>query len=83
MSIADLLRALEPKLRDNAYRLGAIDELKVLADEVERALLAAYEAMNYMGDILNDMDAVTDADEAYLSQRFDVVRSVLGIKSAD
>ncbi|ADU50149.1 hypothetical protein Tmar_0024 [Thermaerobacter marianensis DSM 12885] len=48
------------------------------AAKVERALLAAYEAMNYMGDILNDMDAVTAKDEAYLNQRFKVVRSVLG-----
>jgi len=36
MSIADRLRELEPRLRDNYYRLGAIDELKALADKVER-----------------------------------------------
>jgi len=35
-SIADRLRALEPRLRDNYYRLGAIDELYELAAEVER-----------------------------------------------
>ena len=35
-SIADRLRALEPKLRDDYYRLSAIDDLKALADEVER-----------------------------------------------
>jgi len=35
-SIADRLRALEPKLRDDYYRLSAIDDLKVLAEGVER-----------------------------------------------
>lgn len=33
--LADRLRSLEPRLRDQAYRLGALDELRTLADEVE------------------------------------------------
>lgn len=76
-SIADRMRALEPRLRDNVYRLAAIDDLKALADEVERSLSAAYEAINYMGNILNDMDAVTDEDETFLNPRIEIVRSAI------
>ncbi|MBE3589982.1 MAG: hypothetical protein IMW98_08530 [Firmicutes bacterium] len=49
VSLADRLRSLEPRLRDQAYRLGALDELRTLADEVE-AMQRVVEAAKAVAD---------------------------------
>lgn len=46
--------------------------------ELGDALRAGYDAMNYLGDILNNMDVVTDAGEKYVTPLFDKVRAALG-----
>ena len=57
---------------------------KVLCDGVRAALSLpdalrlAMDAMNYMGDALNDMDACEPEDEAATSLAFAVVRTALG-----
>lgn len=47
-----------------------------LAVKVE-ALELIYEAMNYMGDVLNNMDAVEDEDIEKTSPAFDAIRELL------
>lgn len=44
---------------------------------VEAALRLALDAMNYMGDILNNMDAVEQEDEAKTAPAFEAVRAAL------
>jgi hypothetical protein len=44
---------------------------------LRQALELALDAMNYMGDILNGMDAVDEADEARTAPAFDAVRAAI------
>lgn len=71
-----------------AYRNVAGNEIAALRERAEKAkrerdelksvLQQAYDAMNYMGDILNNMDAVLDEDIAATKAAFDLVRAALG-----
>ena len=47
---------------------------------LERALREAFGAMNYMGDILNGMDAVLPEDAAKITPAFATVHAALGDK---
>ena len=52
--------------------------------EIERlreVLKLAYGAMNYLGDVLNGMDAVEPEDEAATTPAFDAVRAALSGES--
>jgi hypothetical protein len=44
---------------------------------MREALRLAYDAMNYMGDILNDMDAVETEDMKKTAKAFETVRAIL------
>ncbi|HEY8414358.1 MAG TPA: hypothetical protein VIK99_01165 [Thermaerobacter sp.] len=56
-SIADRLRGLDPRLRDNVYRLAAIDELMTLADEVKRLEQDVQRTRKVLGIVLREMRA--------------------------
>lgn len=63
---------------------GAADQIDTLAAEIERlreVLKLAYGAMNYLGDVLNGMDAVEPEDEAATTPAFDAVRAALSGES--
>ena len=45
--------------------------------DAHEALVMALEAMNYMGDILNGMDAVEAEDEEVMTPAFNKVRAVI------
>ncbi len=63
------------------YGYKDIDISKATNDipTLHRALAAAYEAMNYMGDQLNAMAACEPEDEEFAAPRFRIVREALGI----
>lgn len=57
-----------------------LDQIDSQAAEIERlreVLKLAYGAMNYLGDVLNGMDAVEPEDEAATTPAFDAVRAAL------
>ena len=45
---------------------------------LREALRAGFEVMNNLGDILNNMDAVTEEDEEWATPRWNKVRAALG-----
>lgn len=47
-------------------------------EQLEEALKLAYEAMNYLGDILNKHDMVQPEDEAITKEAFEVVSKIVG-----
>lgn len=47
------------------------------APELLEALMAAYDTINYLGDILNDMDCVSPEDEDYTTPRIELIKDVL------
>jgi ssDNA-specific exonuclease RecJ len=56
------------------------EELSALREENERlrkALGAGYECINYLGDLLNEMDAVEPEDEEYTTPLINKVTSAL------
>lgn len=53
------------------------DEDKATLAKLVEALRAADHAMNYMGDVLNGMDAVTDEDMRQTEGDFEIVRETL------
>ncbi|GAH49740.1 unnamed protein product [marine sediment metagenome] len=55
----------------------AIAELEKQPD-LMKALKLAYEAMNYLGDILNNHDMVQPEDEAVTKEAFEVVSKIVG-----
>lgn len=46
-------------------------------EELVEALKLAYDTMNYMGDIMNEMDIVSKEDEERTGPAFDAVRAAL------
>jgi len=52
-------------------------DLLAMAAETLAALKLAYEAMNYLGDVLNGMGAVMPEDEEATTEAFMMVRAVL------
>lgn len=60
-------------LHDEARRARAREA------ELEKALGLAYEAMNHMGDILNDMDIGEEEDIQKVGPAFEAVRAALGV----
>lgn len=86
-------RAPERVVADARYIVACANAVFRLAEHLDRdplevaegldlvlmaeALEAAYEAMNYVGDILNGMDAVTEDDEAFATPLFEKVRAAL------
>ena len=52
-------------------------ELQSRAEAAERALTLALPAMEFMGDTLNNLDAVCSEDVEFVTPAFDAVRSVL------
>ena len=59
-----------------AMKYAVAQRERVIA--LERALREAFGAMNYMGDILNGMDAVLPEDAAKITPAFATVRAALG-----
>ena len=60
---------------DNLIERIGHAEARVIA--LERALREAFNAMNYMGDILNGMDAAPPTDVAKVAPAFAIVRAAL------
>ena len=59
-----------------AMKYAVAQRERVIA--LERALREAFGAMNYMGDILNGMDAVLPEDAAKITPAFATVHAALG-----
>ena len=59
-----------------AMEYAVSQRVRVIA--LERALREAFGAMNYMGDILNGMDAVLPEDAAKITPAFATVHAALG-----
>ncbi len=57
--------------------LQEVEWRRKMHDDQLEALKAALEAMNYMGDILNGMDAATKEDIAFATPRFIKVREAI------
>lgn len=78
---ADAIRALlhdyDALVEDNGDYVEAACELATENHRLRQALELAYGAMNYMGDILNNMDAVEEKDIAATGQAFEAVRVAL------
>jgi multidrug efflux pump subunit AcrA (membrane-fusion protein) len=75
--------AIKTNQQLEAERRAAIaeDRLSTMGEELERAksvLGEAYELLNRMGDTLNAMDAVEEADEAFAVPIFARMRQALG-----
>ncbi|HAT1623413.1 TPA: hypothetical protein I8Y35_000148 [Klebsiella oxytoca] len=59
-----------------AYEAG---NSPVIPDAIHDALLKALAAMEFMGDALNNLDAVCTEDVEFVSPAFDAVRNVLAV----
>jgi hypothetical protein len=59
------------------HAIRAHEETGERCRNLEDALRVAYECMNYLGDVLNEMDAVEPDDEEYTAPRFATVRAAL------
>lgn len=69
------LHKQDRQMWDATRRRAEAAEARVKSDEV--ALKLAFECMNYLGDILNGMDAATKEDEAKTGPAFEAVRRAL------
>jgi len=67
---------LRAALADMAYTPPAGVDWNAVGPELLEALKAAETAMNYMGDVLNGMDAVTEDDE-HIFPAFYIVRAAI------
>lgn len=47
------------------------------APELKESLMAAYDVINYLGDILNEMCCVSQADELYTTPRIELIKKTL------
>jgi hypothetical protein len=65
----------EQRIRE-AYEQERQQQAALLGDCLQ-VLTQAYEAMGYLGDILNNMDIVDDEDELKVNPAFDSVRALL------
>lgn len=72
-----LLAERDALIHDNYEYVSAANELATENQRLREALKLAYGAMNYMGDILNGMDAVEPEDVDATSPAFEAVRAAL------
>lgn len=73
----------EPLYKWAASIVCAKLELQAKIAQLEKALKLAYEAMNYLGDILSNHDMVEPEDEAVTNEAFEVVSKIVGINHAE
>ena len=77
LRLADKCLDCSPNREDVIDAAAELRRLHALCDEMGEALEAASQAMEYMGDILNCIDATCEEDVERVAPSFDMVRAAL------
>lgn len=78
-AVRDLSTPVDPQVAEYEQNVMQAGNSPVIPDAIHDALLKALAAMEFMGDALNNLDAVCTEDVEFVSPAFDAVRNVLAV----